>query len=98
MTQEHKIVGYCLFQERNLFLGKPDDELRFAPVSEKKLNSEETLRHLNNRASFTVLALQILSGFTFGEVVDSREIDSELELLLSEIMKKRKACSKKQQN
>ena len=78
-------------------MGKPDEVLSFAQFTATKLNSEVTLRHLNNRASFTVLALQMLSGCPFDEVVvDGKEFDNELELLLTEIIqKKRKASSKK---
>ena len=56
-------------------MGKPDEVL---PCFQQQLNSEVTLRHLNNRASFTVLALQMLSGCYFDEVVDGKEFDNEL--------------------
>ena len=78
-------------------MGKPDEALSFSQFSATKLNSEVTLRHLNNRASFAVLALQMLSGCPFDEVADGKEFDKELELLLTEIIKKGKASSKKQQ-
>ena len=39
---------------------------------------------MNNRASFAVLALQILSGCPFDEVADGKEFDNKLELLLTE--------------
>ena len=38
-----------------------------------------------------------LSGCPFNEVADGKEFDNELELLLTEIIKKRKTSSKKQQ-
>ena len=57
VTKDHKFGG-CLFQEKSLFMGKPDEVLSFAQFSATKLNSEVILRHLNNRASFAVLALQ----------------------------------------
>ena len=96
VTKDHKFDGGRLFQEKNLFLGKPDEVLSFVQFPVTKLNSEITQRHLNNRASFAVLALQMLSGCPFDEVVDGKEFDNELELLLTEIIqKKRKASSKK---
>ena len=76
-------------------MGKPDEVLSFAQFSATKLNSEVTLRHLNNRASFAVLALQMLSGCPFDEVADGKEFDKELELLLTEIIKKKKGVFKK---
>ena len=69
-------------------MGKPDEVLSFAQFSATKLNSEVTLRHLTNRASFVVLALQMLSGCPFDEVADAKEFDNESELLLTEIIKK----------
>ena len=72
-------------------MGKPDEVLSFAQFTATKLNSEVTQRHLNNRASFAVLALQMLSGCPFDEVVvDGKESDNELELLLTEIIQKKK--------
>ena len=97
VTKDHKFDGGRLFQGKSLFMGKPDEVLSFAQFSATKLNSEVTLRHLNNRASFAVLALQMLSGCPFDEVADGKEFDNELELLLAEFIKKRKASSKKQQ-
>ena len=76
-------------------MGKPNDVLSFAQLLATKLNSEITLRHLNNGTSFAVLALQILSGCLFDEVVDGKEFDNELELLLTEIIKKKKNVFKK---
>ena len=76
-------------------MGKPDEALSFSQFSATKLNSEVTLRHLNNRASFAVLALQMLSGCPFDEVADGKEFDKELELLLTEIIKKKKGGFKK---
>ena len=62
VTKDHKLDGGCLFQGKSLFMGKLGEVLSFAQFSATKLNSENTLRHLNNRASFAILALQILSG------------------------------------
>ena len=78
-------------------MGKLDEVLSFAQFSAAKLNSEVTLRQLSNSASFALLALQILSGCLFDEVADGKELDNELELLLTEIIRRRKASSKKQQ-
>ena len=58
VTKDHKFDGGRLFQGKSLFMGKPDEVLSFAQFSATKLNSEVILRHLNNRASFAVLALQ----------------------------------------
>ena len=95
VTKDHKFDGGRLFQGKSLFMGKPDEVLSFAQFSATKLNSEVTLRHLNNRASFAVLALQMLSGCPFDEVADGKEFDKELELLLTEIIKKKKGGFKK---
>ena len=97
VAKEHKFDGGHLFQGESAFFGKPSEALSFAYFSWTKLNSEVTPRHLNNRASFAVLALQILSGCPFDEVVDGEEFDKELELLLTKIVKKGKVSSKKQQ-
>ena len=72
-----------------------NEALSFAHFSSTKLNSEVTPRHLNNRASFAVMALQILSGCPFDEVADGKEFDNELELLLTEIIRKKKGIFKK---
>ena len=95
VTKDHKFDGGRLFQGKSLFMEKPDEVLSFAQFSATKLNSEVTLRHLNNRASFAVLAPQILSGCLFYEVADGKEFDNELELLLTEIIKKKKGVFKK---
>ena len=57
VTKDHKFDGSGIFQGTSLFMGKPDEVLSFAQFPSTKLNSEVTLRHLNNRASFAVLAL-----------------------------------------
>ena len=57
VTKDHKFDGGGIFQGTSLFMGKPDEVLSFAQFPSTKLNSEVTLRHLNNRASFAVLAL-----------------------------------------
>ena len=95
VTKDYKFDGGRFFQEKSLFLGKPNDVLSFAQLLATKLNSEITLRHLNNGTSFAVLALQILSGCLFDEVVDGKEFDNELELLLTEIIKKKEKCLQK---
>ena len=95
VTKDHKFDGGRLFQGKSLFMGKPDEVLSFAQFTATKLNSEVTQRHLNNRASFAVLALQMLSGCPFDEVADGKEFDNELELLLTEIIKKKKGVFKK---
>ena len=65
VNKDHKFDGGCLFQGKSLFMGKPDDILSFAQFSVTKLNSEVTLRHLNNGASFAVLALQMFIWMFF---------------------------------
>ena len=67
-------------------MGKPGEAFSFPHFSLTKLNSEITPRHLNNRASFVVLAPEILSECPFDEVVDGKEFDKELKLLLTEII------------
>ena len=76
------------------FGGKFGEILGFTHFSLSKLNSKVTPRHLKNRALFAVLALHILSGCIFSEAVDGKKFDIELELLLTEIVKK--VSSKKQ--
>ena len=76
VTKEHNFDRGRLFQGESAFLGKPGEALSFTHFSSMKLNSEVTPRHLNNRASFAVLALQILSGYLFDEVVDGKESHS----------------------
>ena len=71
-------MGIVFFKGKVCLWEKPDDVLSFAQFSATKLNWELTLRYLNNRASFTVLALQMLSGCYFDEVVDGKEFDNEL--------------------
>ena len=70
VTKDHKFDWGRLFQGKSLFMEKPDEVLSFAQFSATKLNSEFTLRHLNNRASFSVLSLQMLSGCPFDEVAN----------------------------
>ena len=95
VTKDHKFDGSRLFQGKNFIMGKPDEVLSLAQSSAIKLNSEVTLRHLNNKALFAVLALQILSVCPFDEIADDTEFDNELELLLTEIIKKKKGVFKK---
>ena len=95
VTKDHEFDGGRLFQGKSLFMGKPNEVLSFAQFSATKLKSEVTLRHLNNRASFAVLALQMLSGCPFDEVADGKEFDRGLELPLTEIIKKKKGVFKK---
>ena len=85
VTKEHKFGGYVFWRE-SAFWGKPGEAFSFAHFSSTKLNSEVTPRHLNNRALFVVLALQILSEFPFDGIVDGKEFDKELKLLLTEII------------
>ena len=95
VTKEHKFDGGRLFRGESSFWGKPGEALSFAHFSSTKLNSEVIPRHLNNRASFAVMALQILSGCPFDEVADGKEFDNELELLLTEIIRKKKGVFQK---
>ena len=95
VTKDYKFDGGRFFQRKSLFLGKPNEVLSLAQLLATRLNSEITLRHLNNGTSFAVLALQILSGCIFDEVVDGNEFDNELGLLLTEIIKKKKGVFKK---
>ena len=85
VTKEHKFDEAPLFQGESAFWRKRSEALSSARSS-TKLNSEVTPRHLNNRASFVVLALQILSEFPFDGIVDGKEFDKELKLLLTEII------------
>ena len=50
VNKDHEFDEGCLFQGKSLFMGKLDEVLSFAQFSATKLNSEVTLRHLNNRA------------------------------------------------
>ena len=95
VTKNYKFDEGRFLQGESLFLRKPDEVLSFPQLSATKLNSEITLRHLNNGASFAVLLLQILSGCPFEEVMDGKEFDNKLELLLTEIIKKKKCVFKK---
>ena len=95
VTKDYKFDGGRFIRGKSLFLGKSDEVLSFAQLLATKLNSDITLRHLSNGASFAVLALQILSGCPFDEVMDGKEFDNELELLLTKIMKKKKGVFKK---
>ena len=76
VTKEHDLDRGRLFQGKSAFLGKPGETLSFTHFSSIKLNSEVTPRHLNNKASFAVLALQILSGCLFDDVVNGKESHS----------------------
>ena len=74
VTKEHKFDEGHLFQGESAFWRKPSEALSFAHFSSTKLNSEVTPRHLNNKASFAVLALQIVCGCPFNEVVGWQRI------------------------
>ena len=94
-TKDHKFDGDSLFEGKSLFMGKRDQVLNFAQFSATKLNLEVTLRHLKNRASFVVLFLQMLSECSFDKVADGKKIDNELELLMTEIINRKKGVFKK---
>ena len=87
-------MGFTFFKGKVHFGGKLGEALGFAHISLSKINLEVTPRHLNKRASFAVLALQIWTGCPFDEAVDGKEFDNELELLLTGIIEKERCLQK----